>query len=488
MLWHSLHQKLCKGSPHSILLSIVLSLLSTGLARSDGPIKTSDIDIATIHRIVGGGTTPEAVVYPGVRGLQQIKTRRLRLINVDHNLKGISSDGNLKIEWSQHLKSGLELCKKNGWVPRIIVGHRLPPSLTMERASDGIYGPSSWVHYDKYIAAFLAYVIDEWGFKESEWEVGNEMNTPSENWAALKLPSGPEDMEGFSAYMTLYSHVAKTVKAFKLTHPRAIVRVGGPAVSHSGYSGKNASQNWVLRFIDEVAVRKLPCDFVSVHIYGNEPVGADTFHALIKIKERMTLRKNNAPVSVSEWGPTWLSDRKINSEPIAGAFVFEFTRMMAQANITDAIFLALSEFRDLQWPVLYASDGTPTHAMKAMQMLSSLDGTVLPCETGLVKVSCLAVRTPANEIRVLVWYLDWWHDQISAEKWLRPLDKVLINISQLDSTRYAGSIARISIHSSNVNCPCPLGEVASMGALAIQLTGINLAYGDYASLIFTPMN
>lgn len=486
MHWlHSRRRKLRQGSFLLVLLSIVLPLPSTGLARSDGPMKTSDIEIAAIHRIVGGGTTPEAVAYPGVRGLHKIQTRRLRLINVDTNLKGITADGNLDIEWSQHLKAGLQLCKKNGWVPRIIIGQMVPPSLSMERVGGGKYGPSSWALYDKYIAAFLAYVTDEWGFKESEWEVGNEMNIPSQNWIALKQPTGPLDMVGFSAYMTLYTHVAKTVKTFKLEHPQSIVRVGGPAISPPGYLEENERQNWVLRFVDEIAVRQLPCDFISVHAYGNEGTGAETFHALTKIKQRMALRQINAPISISEWGASWLSDREINLDPIAGAFVFEFSRLMSQAKVTDAIFLALSEFRDQKWPVLYTSEGMPTHAMKAMQLLSSLNGTVLPCETGLAKAYCLAVKTSTNDIHILVWYLDWWNDQIGTAKGLKSEAKVVVNFSKLESAQYAGSSARISTHSSNITCPCPLGVVITEGPSAVQLPAVNFGYGDYALLIFS---
>lgn len=487
---HSLYSRCRKWLQKSgfllILLSLGLPLPSTGLASSDGPMKTSNIDLAAVHRIVGGGTTPEAAVYPGVRGLQKIMTRRLRLINVDNNLKGVLPNGNLDIEWSQHLKAGLQVCKKNGWIPRIIIGQTLPPSLDMERIGGGKYGPSSWVLYDKYVAAFLAYVTDEWGFKESEWEVGNEMNIPSQNWVALKHPTGPLDMAGFSAYMTLYSHVANTVKAFKLKHPKVIVRVGGPAISPPGYLEGNDQQNWILRFVDEVAKRQLPCDFVSAHVYGNEGTGAQTFNALTKIKHRMALRQIFAPISISEWGASWRSDREINLAPIAGAFIFEFSRVMSQAKVTDAIFLALSEFRDQKWPVLYTSEGTPTHAMKAMQLLSSLDGTVLPCETGIEKANCLAVKTVANDIHILVWYLDWWNDQIDAAKWLRSEVKVVVNFSKLKSAQYVGSIARIGAHSSNITCPCPLGKVITEGPSAIQLAGVNLGYGDYALLIFSP--
>jgi hypothetical protein len=477
-----------RRSVFCFVLALLLTLGYIEPAQCEEQATTSTIDLITVRSIIGGGTTPEATALPGVAGLQQIKTRRLRLINVDKNLKGISSDGKLVLEWSQKLNQELRLCKENGWIPRIVIGQVLPPSLKSERMTDGSYGPSSWLIYDAYVTAFLVFVIDKWGFRESEWEIGNEMNIPSENWVAHKLPAGPFDMEGFRAYMTLYSHIAKTVEVFKLGHPESIIRVGGPAVSPPGFLQKDEARNWALRFVDEVAMRRLPCDFVSVHVYGNEPTGSETFHALTALKRRMLQRQVDVPISVSEWGASWASDRPINFGPIAGAFVFEFARVMDQARIADTIFLALSEFRVQKVPVLYALDGTPTHAMKAMLLLTSLDGVVLPCETGLPTVSCLAVRKATNNVNVIVWYLDWWHDQIGPRVALKSDTRVQVSVAGLQSIQYGGSVARISTHSSRVNCPCPLGATVAINPSTIQLAGVELSYGDYALLTLSPAN
>jgi hypothetical protein len=463
------------------LLSMFFLLTATNVV-ADATVG-SPFDIQQAKQIIGGGTTPEYRVSPGVNGLASLGTRRLRLINVDNNLKAVTPDGDLKIEWSQHLKDGLELCKQNGWVPRLVVGHDLPAPLGIIGPEGRKYGPSSWPIYEKYINALLAYVTDEWGFKESEWEVGNEMNVPAANWVAAKLPSGLTDMEGFSAYMTLYTHIAQTVDKFRLTHPQTVTRIGGPAVPGQGYFEINESQNWTLRFVDEIAARRLPCDFVSAHVYGNDYSGAQVALALDKLEKRIALRKLAMPISVSEWGPNWHSDAAaVNLGPISGSFVLEFIRIMAHAKVTDAIFLALSKFPDNNWPVLYLQDGTPTHAMKVMQLVTSLDGSVLNCDTGLASVGCLAVKTPSNEVKVLVWNLDWWNHPIGAAKQPQFNAKVAVKISGLESVRYAGSITRLSTHSSNGNCPCPLGEVVAVGSSGVQLAGVNLDYGDYAFL------
>lgn len=468
-----------------VLLSMLVLFKNNGHAGDDIPIKTSQLDLVNLHRIVGGGTTPEAVAYPGVWGLKTIATRRLRLINVDGNLNRILPDGSLDIRWSKHLRDGLQLCKDNGWIPRIIIGQTLPSALEMERVGGGKYGPSSWVIYDNYVATLLKYVIDEWGFMESEWEVGNEMNTPSENWVAKKKPEGPLDMEGFSAYMKLYAHIAKSVEKVRGEYPHVTIKVGGPAISPPGYLEEDETRNWVLRFVDKVAVERLPCDFVSVHIYGNGSTGAETFHALNRLRQHIALRQVSAQISVSEWGVSWRSDREVNFGPISGAFVFEFVRIIGHAKISDAIFLALSEFRDQKWPVLYDLNGAPTHAMKAMQLLSSLNGLVLQCETGLVQVSCLAVQSPSSSINVLVWYIDWWHDKIETVPWNRPVKNVSISVSGIRGSDYVRSVARIISHSSNENYPRAIGEVVATEAWPVRFGGLSLGYGDYVHLTVT---
>ena len=440
-------------------------------------------DIQTAKIIIGGGTTPEYRTRPEFRGLLPLGTRRMRLINIDDNLKAINTEGELIIEWSQHLKDGLELCKQNGWIPRLIIGHTLPVPLTVAGAGKRRYGPSSWVTYKKYVNALLVKVIDEWGFKESEWEVGNEMNVPVANWVAAKLPNDLTDMSGFTAYMTLYANVAQTVDEFRKKHPNSVIRIGGPAVPGPGYLEKDAAKNWTLRFVDEVALANLPADFVSIHIYGNNGSGNQTLAALQSLSNRIILRKRAMIISVSEWGASWKSDANVNFDPVSGAYVFEFLSVMHQANISDAIFLALSEFPDHKWPVLYARDGSPTHSMKAMQLVSSLSGSQVGCETGLPNVSCVAVKTSKDVINVLVWYLNWSNSPIdSVQKSYLPM-KPTIKITGAEIGSYMGSFARVTTHSSNLKCPCDLGGVIAVHPSGVQLPSLSLEPGDYAFLV-----
>lgn len=371
----------------------------------------TDVDLIFLRRIIEGGTTPEATVSSEyIYGLKQIETRRLRLINVDRNLISIDQDGKLQIVWSKHLIDGLRLCKENKWIPHLIIGHLLPEPLAITGEDGRKYGPSSWFLYEKYIEAFLYYVTIEWGFIESEWEVGNEMNIPKFNWVAQQEPTGPFDMNGFTAYMNLYSRISHVFHEFKQRNPQVVVRLGGPAIAPLGFLEKTQEHNWVFRFVDEIAEKGLVCDFISMHFYGNEASGKEMAESINTIQSRMKNKGVNVSISISEWGLDWRKDSDANFSSIAGAFTLEFLKTLAKLGIDDGIFLALSEFPGLKWPVLYSYNGTSTYYMKSMTTLHNLNGKVLNCKSDLTDVDCIAVMHEKN-VDIVFWRLGWWNNK-----------------------------------------------------------------------------
>ncbi len=349
-----------------------------------------------MQMIIAGGTSPEYIVSPtGEEGLAQIGTRRLRLINVDiDNLVAVSPDGTLQLQWSYHLNQGLALCREHNWIPHIIIGHVVPPPLAMKGADGRIYGPSSWTIYDQYIQAFLDYVIVSQGFTETEWEVGNEMSIPSQNWVAPLLPTSATDPAGFSAYSTLYSQIATTIANFRQQHPGMVLRIGGPA----------ANVGWAINFVDLVAGKDIPVDFVSLHTYGNQSTGIGLQGDISNIQMEMAKQHLSVPISITEWGPSTGSD--LNFEPIAGAFALDFASTIAQAGISDAIFLALSQFPTNNWPVLYTTGQTPTDIMIAFEALAGVNGTQGTC-TGSAGLSCIAVTTGDEVVSLVFWNFKW---------------------------------------------------------------------------------
>jgi hypothetical protein len=292
------------------------------------------LNLPGMQAVIAGGTSPDYIVSPtGEAGLVQIGTRRLRLINIDtDNLVGVAADGTLQLQWSYNLNQRLALCREHGWIPHLIIGHGVPPPLAIKAPDGRVYGPSSWSTYDRYIQAFLDYVVVSQGFTETEWEVGNEMSIPSQNWVSPVLPASVTDPLGFSSYATLYSHIAAVVDNFRQQHPGTVLRVGGPA----------ANVAWAIKLVDLVAGQSIPMDFVSLHMYGNQLTGAAMQTEMSSIQAELARQHLSAPISITEWGPSCGS--KLNFEPIAGAFSLEFLSRITQAGISDAIFLSLSQF------------------------------------------------------------------------------------------------------------------------------------------------
>ena len=234
------------------------------------------LDLAAMQHIIQGGTNPDYdATDTELAGLDGIGTRRLRLINVD--------DGSLligKTPWA--LNNKLAICRAHNWIPHIVIGQSVPAPLAITDPDGRVHSPTSWEAYDSYILQFLNYVVVAQGFSETEWEVGNEMSTPSANWVAATLPTSNTDPAGFAAYSTLYQHISTDVQAFRQQHPGVTLRVGGPA-----------DPVWPQQFAAFVAQSGLPADFISTHLYGDQMTGA-TFTSQIQALRQQTLCRSRS--------------------------------------------------------------------------------------------------------------------------------------------------------------------------------------------------
>src|ERR1017187_5963078 len=108
--------------------------------------------------------------------------------------------------------------------------------------------PKDWNKWDDLITQFTKHLVDRYGIDEvSQWyfEVLNEPNL--DFWAG-----DPKQ----ATYFQLYDHTARALKAVS---PR--LRVGGPATAQAA---------WADAFIRHCAENKVPVDFVSSHVYGND--------------------------------------------------------------------------------------------------------------------------------------------------------------------------------------------------------------------------
>jgi xylan 1,4-beta-xylosidase len=108
--------------------------------------------------------------------------------------------------------------------------------------------PKDWNKWDDLITRFSKHLVDRYGINEvSQWyfEVWNEPNI--DFWAGQPRQS---------TYWDLYDH---TARALKQVSP--LLRVGGPATAQAA---------WADAFIRHCVENKVPVDFVSSHVYGND--------------------------------------------------------------------------------------------------------------------------------------------------------------------------------------------------------------------------
>jgi xylan 1,4-beta-xylosidase len=181
----------------------------------------------------------------------------------------------------------------------------MPPELAARRASMGFWydpivsPPKDWTAWGDLIRRFAEHLVDRYGIDEvSHWyfEVWNEPNGPF--WAG-----DPREQTYFHLYDV-------TARALQSVSPR--LRVGGPATAQAA---------WVPSFIRHCVTARVPVDFVSTHIYGDDtPENVFGTHEKISRRDMVIRAVQRAhaqvlasalpdlPVVISEFNATYRSD------------------------------------------------------------------------------------------------------------------------------------------------------------------------------------
>src|SRR3981081_592262 len=108
--------------------------------------------------------------------------------------------------------------------------------------------PKSLEAWDALMTHFAQHLVERFGIEEvAQWyfEVWNEPNI--DFWTG-----NPRDV----TYHRLYDEAARALKTVSQR-----IRVGGPATAQAG---------WVDKFIDHCVKNRVPMDFASTHVYGND--------------------------------------------------------------------------------------------------------------------------------------------------------------------------------------------------------------------------
>jgi xylan 1,4-beta-xylosidase len=177
--------------------------------------------------------------------------------------------------------------------------------------------PKDYDRWAAMISALAKHFIDRYGIEEvSNWyfEVWNEPNL--DFWA------------GDPKQATYYHLYDVTALALKSVSPR--LRVGGPATAQAA---------WADSFIRHCSENKIPVDFVSTHVYGNDsakdvfgtdesiPVNKMVCRAVDKVhKQIKSSARPDLPLIWSEFNAVYTNDTKIEDSGFMGPWLGDTIR------------------------------------------------------------------------------------------------------------------------------------------------------------------
>jgi len=231
--------------------------------------------------------------------------------------------------------------------------------------------PKDYAKWDEMITQFVKHLVDRYGIDEvSQWyfEVWNEPNI--DFWAGEPRQT---------SYFELYDHTARTIKSVSMR-----LRVGGPATAQAA---------WADDFIRHCAENKIPADFVSSHVYGNDKA-EDVFGTHEQIpRDRMVCRAvakvhqqikssamPNLPLIWSEFNASYMNETDVTDAPYMGPWLADTIRQ-CDGLVDEMSYWTFSDVFEEQGVVkqplyggygLIAEDGLPKPAFSAFRLLHQL--------------------------------------------------------------------------------------------------------------------
>ena len=258
--------------------------------------------------------------------------------------------------------------------------------------------PKDWTKWDDLIKAFAEHLIERYGIDEvATWyfEVWNEPNL--DFWAGVPKQT---------TYWQLYDHTAVAIKEVS-----ARLRVGGPATAQAA---------WVDAFLKHCADAKVPVDFVSSHVYGNDKA-EDVFgtsdniprdkmvcRAVSKVHEQIQASSMpNLPLMWSEFNASYMNEPDVTDSIYMGPWLADtirqcdgLTEMMSYWTFSDVF----EEQGVVKTPFyggygLIAADDIPKPAYDAFQLLHKLGDQRIVLDSE----SALLTRKADGSLVLAVW-------------------------------------------------------------------------------------
>jgi xylan 1,4-beta-xylosidase len=258
--------------------------------------------------------------------------------------------------------------------------------------------PKDYGKWDEMITQFAKHLVERYGIDEvSQWyfEVWNEPNL--DFWVG-----DPRQ----ATYFELYDHTARDLKSVS---PR--LRVGGPSTAQAA---------WADVFIKHCADNKIPADFVSSHVYGNDKA-EDVFGTHEQIpRNRMVCRavgkvhdqiKSSAmpklPLIWSEFNASYGNEPDVTDAAYMGPWLADTIRQ-CDGLVDEMSYWTFSDVFEEQGVVkqpfyggfgLLAEDGIPKPSFNAFLLLHRLGERRLAASSDDV----LVTRRQDGTLVIVVW-------------------------------------------------------------------------------------
>ncbi len=258
--------------------------------------------------------------------------------------------------------------------------------------------PRDWARWGDMIQHFAQHLVDRYGIDEvSEWyfEVWNEPNL--DFWAGDPKES------------TFYHLYDVSARALKSVSPR--LRVGGPSTAQAA---------WVDRFLRHCAAGNVPVDFISTHIYANDPaedvfgthdnVPRDqmVYRAVRKVHDQVKASaKPDLPLIFSEYNASYKNEVDVTDSSFTGPWLANTIRQCDGLTAMMS-YWAFSDVFEEQGVVkrpfyggfgLMAAGNIPKAAYNDFKLLHQLGDERLKVNSE----SALATRRPDDSLAIAVW-------------------------------------------------------------------------------------
>ncbi|MGA9240372.1 MAG: glycosyl hydrolase family 39 [Silvibacterium sp.] len=258
--------------------------------------------------------------------------------------------------------------------------------------------PKDYELWDDMIRALATHLVGRYGIDEvSTWkfEVWNEPNL--DFWGGTPKQS---------TYWELYDHTARAIKAVS---PR--LQVGGPATAQAA---------WVPEFLAHVHENKVPVDFVSTHVYGNDtapnvlgtnedvPRDQMVYQAVKKVHDQIASSPlPHLPLIFSEYGASYSNEPNVTDSPFMGPW-FANTIRQCDGLVEDMAYWTFSDVFEEQGVArssfyggfgIIAPNSIPKASLNALTILHKLGNRRIAIDSE----SALATELPDGNLAIALW-------------------------------------------------------------------------------------